>query len=252
MTARSNFTWGRALGTGFLAQSNTQRTVLDAWDFHANYGPQSMDVKLIYNLTMTYQPTFYKGQKGFLGRLVGGWAFAPIFTARSGYPLRVNTSSGNGQAFGQIFSSSGSSDVEGAILTGPFTNGNSAHYDIKGSNGKGTNSDPATGGSGINMFENPEAAYGMFRRLILGVDHNGGGWGVLRGFPTWNLDMSISKEFRVLEQIGVSLIFQFTNILNHFQPANPSVNLDSPAGFGVVTNQTGNPRQLQFGLRVRF
>jgi hypothetical protein len=250
--ARSNFTWGRAMGTGFLAQSNTQRTVLDAWDYHANYGPQSFDAKFIYNLMMTYQPSAYRGQKGVLGRVLGGWAIVPLFTARSGYPLRVQTSSGNANAFGEIFSSSGSADAENAVLIGPFTHGNSAQTDVTGSNGIGTNSNSATGGSGINMFADPEAAYKMFRRLVLGVDHGGSGNGVLRGFPTWNLDLTVSKEIRATERVGASLSFQFTNILNHFQPANPTVNLDSPASFGVVTNQTGNARQMQFGLRVRF
>jgi hypothetical protein len=40
--------------------------------------------------------------------------------------------------------------------------------------------------------------------------------------------------------------------LNHFQPANPTVNLDSMGSFGVVTNQSGNPRRMQFGLRISF
>jgi hypothetical protein len=66
--------------------------------------------------------------------------------------------------------------------------------------------------------------------------------------------MSLSKEIKVREQVGISLMFQFTNVLNHFQPANPTVNIDSTASFGVVTNNTNNPgpRKLQFGLRISF
>ena len=250
--ARSNFTWGRAFGTGFLAQSNTQRTVLDAWDFHASYGPQNMDIKFIYNLMMTYQPQWHRGQAGFLGRVLGGWAIAPIFTTRSGSPLRVVTSSGNSGAFGEIYSGSGSADTEGAVLMAPFTGGNSAHYNVAVSSGAGRTGNPATGGSGINMFADPNAIAAEFRRLILGLDHNGGGWGRIRGFPTWNLDASLSKEFKVREQVGASLSFQFTNILNHFQPSNPAVNIDSNASFGVVTGAANTPRQMQFGLRIRF
>jgi len=252
LSARSNFTWGRAFGTGFLAQSNTQRTVLDAWDLHASYGPQIMDIRFIYNLMMTYKPEFYKGQSGVLGRLLGGWAIAPIFTARSGSPLRVTTSSGNSGAFGEIYSGSGSADTEGAVLMTPFTGGNSAHYNVAVSSGAGRTGNPATGGSGINMFADPNAVFAQFRRLILGLDHNGGGWGRIRGFPTWNLDASLSKEFKVREQVGASLSFQFTNVLNHFQPSNPTVNIDSNASFGVVTGAANTPRQMQFGLRIRF
>ncbi len=250
--ARSNFTFGRSFGTGFLNQSNTQRTVVDAWDLHASYGVQPFDIKFIYNLMMTYQPTFYKGQSGVLGRLLGGWAFAPIFTAQSGSPIRVTTSSGNSGAFGEIYSGSGRSDQEGAILMGPWTAGNSAHYNVAVSSGAGRTGNPATGGSGINMFEDPNAVYSQFRRMILGVDHSAGGSGQVRGFPTWNLDMTLSKDIPIAERVGAQLSFQFTNILNHFQPSNPTLNIDSNASFGVVTGAANTPRRMQFGLRIRF
>jgi hypothetical protein len=102
------------------------------------------------------------------------------------------------------------------------------------------------------MFEDPNAIAAQFRRLILGLDHNAGGWGRIRGFPTWNLDATLSKEFKVRERVAVSLSFQFTNVLNHFQPSNPTVNIDNTASFGVVTGQANTPRQTQFGLRIRF
>jgi len=52
-------------------------------------------------------------------------------------------------------------------------------------------------------------------------------------------------------------MFQFSNLLNHFQPANPTMNIDSPAAWGVVTNQATSAnglqaRQMEFGLRIRF
>ena len=43
----------------------------------------------MYNVLTFYRPPVFKGQHGILGRVVGGWAFAPSFTASSGVPLRV-------------------------------------------------------------------------------------------------------------------------------------------------------------------
>jgi len=252
IVARSNFTWGRALGTGFLNQSNTQRTVLDQWDFHANYGVQPFDYKYIYNLSMTWQPKPFADQRGILGHLLGGWAIAPIFTAQTGAPLRVTTSNGNSGAFGEIFSSSGSADCEGAVLAVPFTGGNSVHYNVTVPSGAGVNGNPDRGGSGMNMFADPNAIASEFRRLLLGVDHNAGGWGIVRGFNTWNLDATASKEIRATERIGATLMFQFTNVLNHFQPSNPTLSIDNVASFGVITGQANTPRRMQFGLRLRF
>ena len=104
----------------------------------------------------------------------------------------------------------------------------------------------------MNMFTDPNAVFSNFRRMVLGVDSNGGGSGVLRGMPTWNLDLAVTKDIKVRESIGATLSFQFTNVLNHFQPANPALNIDSPGNFGVISGQSNTPRQMEFGLRIFF
>jgi hypothetical protein len=102
------------------------------------------------------------------------------------------------------------------------------------------------------MFADPNAVYGEFRRLVLGLDGSGGGAGVIRGFATWNLDATASKDIRVSERLGATLMIQATNVLNHFQPSNPTMNIDSPQTWGVITGQANTPRQMQFGLRIHF
>ncbi|HEV2688978.1 MAG TPA: carboxypeptidase regulatory-like domain-containing protein, partial [Bryobacteraceae bacterium] len=238
LTARSNFTWGRALGTGTVNQSGSSATVTDPWNLHAAYGPQPFDVRFVYNLSLLYQSPYFKSQKGVLGRVLGGWSLAPLFTAQSGVPLEISVGTGsnaNAQAFGEVYGN-GNAANENAVLLAPFTGGNSAHNNVVVASGAGVNGNPSKGGSGINMFADPNAVYALFRRPILGIDTTDGGAGVIRGFPTWNLDATISKDIRATERIGATLIIQFSNILNHFQPANPSMNIDNPATWGVVTN----------------
>jgi hypothetical protein len=259
LTTRSNFTWGRAMGTGTVNQSGSSMTVIDPWDLHAAYGPQPYDVRFVYNLSMLYQTPYFKGQKGVIGRILGGWSIAPLFTAQSGAPLEVNVVTGSNsdaQSFGEVYGNSNSA-YENAVLTTKFTGGNSAHYNVVVPSGAGINGNPSRGGSGINMFADPNAIYAQFRRPILGLDTTDGGAGVIRGFPTWNLDVTVSKDIRATERIGATFIFQFSNVLNHFQPANPSMNIDSPQTWGVVTNQATSAnglqaRQMEFGLRLRF
>jgi len=94
---QSNFTWGKALGTGATVQATSQFTVTDPYNISRGYGTQSWDRKFTYNMFFVYEPPFYKGQQGALGRVLGGWRFAPIFTAASGLPLMVSpASNGNG------------------------------------------------------------------------------------------------------------------------------------------------------------
>jgi hypothetical protein len=259
ITSRSNFTWGRALGTGVVNQSGSSSTVIDPWNLDAAYGPQPFDIKLIYNQTILYQSPFFKSQRGVLGRILGGWSIAPLFTAQSGAPLQISVTTGsnsNAQSFGEVYGNSNSANENALPLT-KFTGGNAAHYNVTVPSGCGLNGNASRGGSDINMFADPNAICAQFRRPILGLDITDGGAGIIRGFPTWNLDATVSKEIRATERIGATLMVQFSNLLNHFQPANPSMNIDSPQTWGVVTNQATSAnglqaRQMEFGLRLRF
>lgn len=254
LTVRSNYTFSKTLGTGAVSQSTSSFTIVDPWDINAMYGPQSFDLRHVYNLSSLYEMPFFKSQKGLLGRAFGGWTIAPLFQARSGFPLRVSMTQGAGsncQAFGEANCASGST-WENAVFVGKYTAGNSANYNQTFSGTVGRNTNAANNGSGINMFTNPEAVYNSFRRLILGLDHRAGGNGVLRGLPTWNLDLSVAKDFKFTERVGMTFLAQFANVLNKFQPGAPSMNLDSPQTFGYINGQDNTPRQIEFGLRIHF
>ena len=253
VTARSNFTWSRALGTYGANQSSSSITVLNPYNISEMYGPQPYDYRFVYNLSMVYAPKWFQG-KGMVHELLGGWNFAPLFTAASGAPLEVNVGNPSDcQSFGESNCSSDST-YENAVLVSKYTQGNSSHDNTSSSTSIASNGNPAKGGSGINLFSDPNAAYNQFRRLILGVDTNSGGAGVLRNLPTWNLDMAISKDFRIpfREGIGVTFNAEFSNMLNHFQPGTPNVNLDSQANWGVISTQANTPRQIEFGLRLHW
>src|SRR4029077_9312170 len=178
LTARSNFTWGRAMGTGSVVQASSSITVPNPYDFKTfgTYGVQPFDVKFTYSLLMLYQSPFYKSQKGILGHVLGGWTIAPLFTARTGLPQRVSVG-GNAQAFGEIYSGQ-SANYEEAAGAAPFTGGSSPNYNIQTSGLCAGSS----GNTGANIFANPCAIYNEFRRPVLGQDTNSGGAGVIRGF----------------------------------------------------------------------
>jgi hypothetical protein len=254
VSTRSNLTFSKALGTGAVTQSTSSFTVLDPWDIGAMYGPQSYDARWIYNLSVLYEPTYFKGKKGILGQALNGWAIAPLFQARTGFPLQVSINTGtnqNCQSFGELNCAAGNTN-ENAVLIAPYTGGSSAHDNLTLTGKIGLSTNAANKGSGINMFANPDEVYAQFRRLILGVDHNGGGAGRIYGLPQWNLDLSVAKEFKFTERVGMTFLAQFANVLNHFQPGNPTLNIDSQQSFGHITTQANTPRQIEFGLRVHF
>jgi hypothetical protein len=255
ITFQSNFTYGRALGTSTLAQYNSSYTQEDAFNINASYGPNSFDYKFLYNFASSYTTPWFKGQKGVLGRLLGGYTVAPLFFAQSGPPICIGYTAGSQtQAFGQSSSSSiNSNSWTGTDCAQPINPGIkypvSVHENDFGSNGVGTNNP-----TGLNLFADPSSVSANFRRCILGYDTRCGGYGNLRGLPTWNLDASLVKDIGVWREgrVGATLSFAFTNVLNHFQGSNPGPSLTSLTTFGRITSQSSTPRNLEFGLRIHF
>jgi hypothetical protein len=250
LTATSNFTFSRALGTGQIAQYNSSYTLVTPYDLSASYGANGYDYKIVYNLAGYYQPTFFRGMRGFKGRVLGGWTIAPLFTAQSGAPTSVGYApSSITQAFGESNSSGSGASTENAVAAAPYTGGTSAHYNVAGSGGIGTNNP-----YGVNIFANPAAIYSQFRPCVLGIDTSCGGYTNFRGLPRWNLDATVSKDIGIIgERVAASLIFQVTNVMNHVVFSTPaSLSLTSPTTFGRITGQANTPRQMEFGLRVHF
>ncbi len=255
MTILSNFTWSKALGTSALAQYNSSYTQYDAFNLHSNYGVANFDYKFLYNIAGSYKTPWFASQKGLVGKVLGGYTVAPLFFATSGPPVCVGYAAGSVQ---QSFGQSSSSSITGPNYSSgdcavPINPGQKVQFKTNGtfgSNGVGTNNT-----SGLNVFADPAAVAGNLRRCVLGYDTScSGGYGNMRGLPNWNLDLSISKEVAAWKdgRVGASFSFQFTNVLNHFQPSNPGPALTSLTTFGRITGQANTPRNLEMGLRIHF
>ncbi|HYO98800.1 MAG TPA: hypothetical protein VER76_01150, partial [Pyrinomonadaceae bacterium] len=147
----------------------------------------------------------------------------------------------------------------GAIpLSDPASLRTGVHHGVGGSNNVGTNGDPATGGSAINLFQNPEAAFNNFRRILISQDGRSGRSNPLRGFSMWNLDLSLAKTTHLSENIAARFSLDFFNVFNHTLFSNPTLDLTNSRSFGVVTQQNVPTRResasrwIQFGLRLEF
>jgi len=244
LTLQQNFTYSKALGTVSVVQATSEFTTVDPYNIGAGYGVQPFDRKFAYNLFTVYEPPFFKGQHGVVGRLLGGWSFAPIFVAASGLPLELNTTNGDSQAFGEGDSINFFADENG-VLTCPNNFGSSRHNNVTGSTGIGT-------AGNVNIFANPAAVFGCVRNPILGLDGGAGGAGVLRGMPFWNVDFQVKKNIHINERFSAEFQSIFSNVFNHDQLADPVLNLASPQTWGVLGTQVNTPRSIELGLRFRF
>ncbi|MEZ5354790.1 MAG: TonB-dependent receptor [Bryobacteraceae bacterium] len=75
----------------------------------------------------------------------------------------------------------------------------------------------------------------------------------LRGPGFWQLDSTLSKNFRLTERFGMELRMEFYNLTNSFIPSNPNVSVTSST-FGRSTSIFGGNygREIQYNVRFRF
>jgi len=233
----ANFTYAHSLDASGLNQDQDTAGT-NAFNLHYDYGTSIFDRKSVFNLLGSYQLPFGHSGNKVLNQITGGWAVAPIFSAYSGLPIKVTD--GSGQEFGQ-----GTSSSAGAIPLVKVSPGNSIHYDIAGNTGNqvGTSSNPATGGTGLNLFANPSASYSSFRPIEVSVDTTSMA-GILRGMAHWNLDLSVVRKFKIGERLSTTFSAQFFNIFNHVMFSDPSLSLQSPTTFGVIGSQLNSPRAI--------
>jgi hypothetical protein len=251
---KSNFTFSKALGTGNVVQASSSFSTVDPFDIKNNYGLQSYDEKFNLNIFLNYSPPFFANQKGVLGRVLGGWNISPLFVYGSGFPVQVQTPNGNCGTLGECNTAYVGAN-ENMVVGNNLNYTASRHQNVPGSNGCGTS------GPGQNVLANPALSCpvngGIFgdpvRAPILGLDGQIGGFPV-RGLPLWNLDLGISKRIAFTERFSSSLHFDFANVLNHMQPADPCFQGFDPTTWGVLgACGTGNvqanvPRRMQLGI----
>lgn len=261
LTLQSNFTWSKALGTASQAQSASEDTVLTPFNINQMYGLQPFDRRFVFNSFFVYQPPFFAGQSGLIGRVLGGWTFASIFTAGTGAPIQAVTTFADYQAYGGCDGvGCGDYDSENAVPIGPQNLHTSNHYCKAvslGSDGNPYEACPGQtpgGGYPVNAFSNGANNATNWRNPILGVDDfRDGGYGILTGLSYWNMDFSIKKNIRVAERVGVELQGVFANVLNHDEWYDGYPGLYNTAQWGAQSGQIpSNPRQIEVGARVRF
>jgi len=254
LTFDFNYTFSKSLDQSSALQNSTN-TLQSAFLLNFDYGPSDFDRTHIVNGYFLFElPVRNKSDRQSLfDKAVNGWFIAGIFRAASGLPLIVS------QGVSALGGGASLVSPSGAIATVDTSHIQTGVNDgVTGANNIGTNGDPSTGGSGINLFAAPEVAFSNFRRILLSQDGRSGRANPLRGFSTWNLDLSLGKTTRVRENISARFSLDFFNVFNHPIFSNPALELTNSRSFGVVTQQNvparreSSSRWIQVGLRVEF
>ncbi|MCI0660284.1 MAG: carboxypeptidase-like regulatory domain-containing protein [Acidobacteria bacterium] len=262
LTFDMNYTYSKSLDQNGAVQ-NTANIQPNSFFLDAEYSRSPFDIEHLFNANGVYELPFGRGRRwassasGLFGKVISGWYTSGIFRAGSGFPLAIvqGTQVWGGSSalgFGGTTNASGAIILPGADATTGLNSG------VVGSGGVGTSGNPATRGSGLNIFANPEALFRNVRRVQLSDDTRSGR-GALSGFGFWQADMTAGKRIAITERVNFKFSVDFINVFNHVNFADPSTSLQNPAVFGVVTTQRFSenvqglvPRRIQFGGRIEF
>jgi hypothetical protein len=265
-----NYTLSKSLDNSGLVTQNNVAEYQNSLFPDLDYGISLFDIRHIITANSYYELPFGRGKRFDMGnrvlsKFITGWRTGTVFTGQSGLPLTVAQNAGQafgGGSIGGFIPSSGAIPLQNSLFDqGLHSNVNYASNGVASSG----NPNPASGpkGTGLNLFADPSAVFNSFRPILLSQDTRHGR-NVLRGLRRWSLDMSLLKETKITERVRFTLGFDFLNIFNHPIFNNPTLNLQTPSTFGVITSQfdsfsvssatngTIGPRHIQVSGRFDF
>jgi carboxypeptidase family protein len=259
-----NYTFSKSLDQVGTVQNNAG-TYASSFNSGFQYGPSLFDRTHVFNAIFNYDLPAGRGHKFSLGnsvadKVIGGWYVSGVFRAASGPPLVVT----DGDLGGGFFANTLAAIPLVGTNLGAGVHGGVCSSGGVGSAGDGTNCPPPSGqttppnGTGLNLFANPGAVVGDFRAVNISTDGRDGTGNPLRGLGLWNLDTRLGKTTSFHERYKVEISADFFNIFNHVNFFQPTLNLQNPATFGVISQElipadrTQGSRWIQLGLRVSF
>jgi hypothetical protein len=249
LAMQANYTRSRSTDQhGFNQEAES--VISNGFDFKLDNALSAFDRTHVFNSNFFYELPLGSGKKWLsntpgLKQVLGSCYVAGIYTASSGLPISLVQSTSVFGGAPQIGS------VAGAAIPLRPVDGTSVNTNVAGSSGVGTSGNPATRGSGLNLFSNPAATFQGFRPVQLSVDGRNGRH-ALRGLGRWNFDVSAGKKTKLTERVGLVFTADFINVTNRVEFVDPALNLQQAANFGVLTQQFATPRAVQLSLRLEF
>jgi hypothetical protein len=222
------YTWSKSIDYGASGWYGVEgQSVSDPYHLDRDRGPSGFDLTHVLSVNAVYELPIGKGKRFQTNNkvadfIIGNWQINSIFSARSGLPYQVYVS-GDVANTGNV----GWNQYERANLVG----------------GADPYVDNVTRETGLNRaaFQIPE----RYTFGNLGRDR-------LRTVPFWNVDLSIFRQFPIMERAKFEFRAEAFNLPNHPIWGQPSNDMADTANFGRILNTANNSRSLQLGAKIIF
>ena len=197
--------------------------------------PNNVVISFIYDLPFG-QGKRFANQRGVVNQVIGGWKISGILTYQGGLPQNIQTSPSSIPGGLEDQGWGNANQVPGVPLRCASASG---HFD--------PNKDCLINEAAFALPPNWE--FGSFPAI---TDR-------IRQFGYDNEDASVMKEWKIRERFTLRFNADFFNVFNRSifqQDGNNGAYASEPAinnpGFGKLGGQANIPRQVQFGLRLKW
>jgi hypothetical protein len=233
-----SYTWSHNITD---AQNDRSTSPQNIYDLRTEKGRAALDRHHILSINYVYELPFFRTQKGFVGKTLGGWQASGIVTYNSGLPFTPTVSS---------FDKSGIASIPALVAgTRPTLlcdpNVGAPHTRFQWFNTACFQLTPVAGSA---VTDNNVGSAG---RTIIG------------GPPTKRVDLTLSKNFRFGESRKIQIRGESFNLFNHtnFRGLSTAVWTTATAPvaqggngsstFGAITT-VRDPRVIQLAVKVSF
>jgi Carboxypeptidase regulatory-like domain/TonB dependent receptor len=246
-----SYTWAKDLSDAFESTTGPNGGVIEGNqnDIQSDYGPDNFVRPQRLVINYTYQLPKPHWSSSFAQGALGGWSVQGVTVYQTGHYLTVlNTNSFN------VFGVTGDrGQLSGTCAPGQYVNSGSTTSKLDNYINKSCfTSPPVIGGEeppGTCATPLPDG-----NCPAVGTAFGNAGVGILRGPSELNFDFSVFKHFplhKIRDSADLEFRSEFFNIFNHPLFQDPDTNF-TDGTFGQITNTYGNPRIIQFALKLTF
>lgn len=221
-------------------------------------GLSNIDLKHTWVSNFSWDLPWFKAQKGFTGKMLGGWQISGITSWYGGRPMQpLQTASGAGTINDRTFLAG---FVGARDQTRPFTGNANAPINTVGfvqANGVMVdyyNRSQTVSLNDVRWVYN-DANSARFFGTPFGIGRN-----VMRGPRFFSQDASIYKNLTITERLKLQFRLEATNFFNNTNLAIPTLNIENGRAVFLNPQETENggangtsgPRILTIGMRIFF
>jgi hypothetical protein len=233
---RFAYTYSRSIDNTPQELENNSGASPNGYDYASWTGPSDFDTPHRFVASYVFELPFGRGRHfihdGLFSYIVGGFRTSSVYTFASGRPFTVSS----GGSIANSLDSFGAVAATPNVIGTPHLVGNVDCWFYVAKNTSCAALQPSL-----------TDAYELQSSGFLGnVGRN-----TLRGPHTNVFDFALIRDFPIHEALGLQFRWEVFNLTNTVQFGQPSNNFSS-SGAAKITSLAGDPRVMQFALRLSF